>query len=505
MPYLPVDTAVTVIVGPLIDNSDFKTQETAIAYNAAGMSCDLLKNSGTATAKVDLVLTTGGTSDFTQLGSAYAEIEITAAQNDTEGTLQVVGVCTGVLPFESPVYTVVPVAVYNSLVLGTDKLAVDAQEISSDSTAADDLELAIEALGTDNKALISTDAQDLSATLDVNTKTITAGIIANATFASDVGSTAYATNIIELAVRKVLDELNLDHLAKVACDGNEISGNVIDQSIIASMLAVDGDISDYNDNTDSQEALGVDVDAAIANQVLVLDDIVDIKGTGFVKDTDSLVDLAHIGADADTLETLSDQIGLAATAAAVAVVDGNVDTLVTGVNVLTVKSQALGTKVGSNFNLFFQNATADIAKVVDDVGIDSTGMATAANQVLMLADLAEIEGAGFDTLTDSLVMLAQRGDTGYDLDDLYNALATLITGTPDGWYTLRYQVKDGAGNAIENAHCFVSTDLGGTTDVWHGYTDPDGYVFLACSATTGYVWTSHPRYSFTNPDTETFA
>ena len=43
--------------------------------------------------------------------------------------------------------------------------------------------------------------------------------------------------------------------------------------------------------------------------------LTDIKGTGFVKDTDSLVDVAHIGADADTLETLSDEIAGIATAA----------------------------------------------------------------------------------------------------------------------------------------------------------------------------------------------
>ena len=59
----------------------------------------------------------------------------------------------------------------------TDKLQVDAVEISSDATAADDLELFIEtAKGTDHKVLISADAQDLSATLDVNTKTLETGL-----------------------------------------------------------------------------------------------------------------------------------------------------------------------------------------------------------------------------------------------------------------------------------------------------------------------------------------
>jgi len=264
---LPVDTAVVVTVGPLIDNTDFKSQETAIAYDAAGMSVDLIKSSGSATTKVDLTLTTGDVNDWTHVGSGYYEIEITAAQNDTEGTLHVGGICDGVLPFESPVYTIVPLAVYNSLVAGTDKLGVDAQEISSDSTAADNLELIIEnAKGADHKLLLSTDAQDLSATLDVNTKTITGNAITaaaiadaaidNATFAADVGSTAYATNIIALAVRKVLDELNLDHLMKVAVANRaDMTTEVVDDTVLANIMTkTDGDTSDYAIATDSLEA-----------------------------------------------------------------------------------------------------------------------------------------------------------------------------------------------------------------------------------------------------------
>ena len=52
-------------------------------------------------------------------------LEITAAQNNTEGTLQAIGVATGILPFASPVYSVIPIKVYNSMVLGTDNLEVD--------------------------------------------------------------------------------------------------------------------------------------------------------------------------------------------------------------------------------------------------------------------------------------------------------------------------------------------------------------------------------------------
>lgn len=49
-------------------------------------------------------------------------------------------------------------------------------------------------------------------------------------------------------------------------------------------------------------------DATEAKQDAIITDLDDVKGTGFVKNTDSLTDLAHTGADSDTLETLSDQI-----------------------------------------------------------------------------------------------------------------------------------------------------------------------------------------------------
>lgn len=122
----PVDTAVTLIVGPLVDDTDFKTLETAIAYNAAGMDVDLIveKTDGT-TVKTDISLTTAGSNDWTHRGNGYYEVEITAAQNAEEGIAHLVGHCTGVLPFRSPAYDVVPTVIYDSLVKGTDKLQTD--------------------------------------------------------------------------------------------------------------------------------------------------------------------------------------------------------------------------------------------------------------------------------------------------------------------------------------------------------------------------------------------
>ena len=94
-------------------------------------------------------------------------------------------------------------------------------------------------------------------TQDVNAKTVTNGAISNATFNADVGSTAYATNIIALAVRKVLDELKLDHLIAVA-----ESDDPVDNSIIAKLAATGGDWSTFVGSTDSLQGIRDRGDAA---------------------------------------------------------------------------------------------------------------------------------------------------------------------------------------------------------------------------------------------------
>ncbi len=126
MSYKPVDTAITMVIGPCIDDSDFKTLEEAIAYNAAGMDISLIveKTDGT-TAVTAITLTTGGTSDWTHKDGGYYEVEVTAAQNIEEGIAYLRGVCTGVLPFESPRYNVVVTNIYDSWIKGTDKLQTD--------------------------------------------------------------------------------------------------------------------------------------------------------------------------------------------------------------------------------------------------------------------------------------------------------------------------------------------------------------------------------------------
>ena len=127
-----VDTAVITPVNrmPLIDDTDFKTIEAAVAYNAAGM--DLRWNFVTAAGvqtSTAVTPTTAGSYDWTHLGDGIYSMEIPAtggasANNDTEGFGWWSGVVTGVLPFCGPIIQFSPANVVNSLVTGTDILDV---------------------------------------------------------------------------------------------------------------------------------------------------------------------------------------------------------------------------------------------------------------------------------------------------------------------------------------------------------------------------------------------
>lgn len=110
--YLDVDTAlseVPVNIFPLTDDTDFKTRETAVAHNAAGM--DLVWNfvtSAGAFTQTAVTPTTAGNYDWTHQGDGMYTIEIPASggasiNNDTEGYGWFTGVATGVLPWRGPI------------------------------------------------------------------------------------------------------------------------------------------------------------------------------------------------------------------------------------------------------------------------------------------------------------------------------------------------------------------------------------------------------------------
>lgn len=163
--YLKQNTAVDVLLGPFVEDGDADTPCTGLTLDVeVSKNGQALANKNDATAPVH---DPAGTVD------GYYNCELDGTDTNTLGILTVIAHHADALPVRFD-FQIVTANWFDSM-CSTENLDVNVKEVSDDSTAADDLELFVEnAKGTDHKALISTDAQDLSGTLDVNTKTIAA-------------------------------------------------------------------------------------------------------------------------------------------------------------------------------------------------------------------------------------------------------------------------------------------------------------------------------------------
>lgn len=171
-----VDTSVIIPVNilPLLDDTDFKSIETAVVYNSAGIAVtwNFVTTAGVVTG-VAITPTTGGVYDWSEpiadKGMYAIEIPNTggvSANNDTEGFGWITGVATGVLPWRGPTIGFRKASMNNVMVDngtlqdnledmfdgtgyagGTAKLGVDVVAISGDTTAADNAELMFDGTG----------------------------------------------------------------------------------------------------------------------------------------------------------------------------------------------------------------------------------------------------------------------------------------------------------------------------------------------------------------------
>ena len=151
--WIDVDAALTEVpvnIIPLIDDTDFKTRETGVAYNAAGM--DLVWNFTTtagATTQTAVTPTTAGDYDWAHQGDGMYTIEVPASggasiNNDTEGFGWFTGLVTGVLPWRGPIIGFRAAALNNALIDGGDILDVNTTQIEG-SDATDQINAACDA------------------------------------------------------------------------------------------------------------------------------------------------------------------------------------------------------------------------------------------------------------------------------------------------------------------------------------------------------------------------
>ncbi len=154
MKILKQSTQVDILIGPLIDNGDFKSVEESVAYNAAGIDVDVVKG----ITKADVTLAnSAGDGYWRHVANGYYALTLSTTDTGTLGRLRATFEATGVLPAWED-FVVVPANVYDSLVAGADKLEVDAAEISGVPSAADVADAVWDEAITDHQTTGSTGA-----------------------------------------------------------------------------------------------------------------------------------------------------------------------------------------------------------------------------------------------------------------------------------------------------------------------------------------------------------
>lgn len=126
---LKQSTAVTIKMGPFVDETDGKTAETALTLSQADFR--LTKNGGDFAQKND---TSSGTHD--EIG--YYDVPLNTTDTNTLGLLKVSVHESGALPVWDD-FLVVPAVVYDSLVAGSDNLQVDVVQLAGVTQSLTDL------------------------------------------------------------------------------------------------------------------------------------------------------------------------------------------------------------------------------------------------------------------------------------------------------------------------------------------------------------------------------
>jgi hypothetical protein len=197
--FLKEDTAAEIKLGPFVDKTDGVTYEAgmAAAMDHADTGVRLSKNGGAFADRHE-----GTEPVYDAFG--YYLVKLDTTDTNTPGTLKVIfGAAATCLPCEAN-FQIVSANVYDSLFAAatTDYLDVQVKAIDANAITAN----AINADAITNAKI----ADNAIAVENIADGAITAAKIAdaaidNATFAADVGSTAYATNIIALAAKKAID------------------------------------------------------------------------------------------------------------------------------------------------------------------------------------------------------------------------------------------------------------------------------------------------------------
>lgn len=260
MHLLKQSTSITIQLGPFLDETDGHTPETGLTIAQADIR--LSKNGANIAQTND---SGGATHD--ELG--WYSLTLDATDTATLGRLLVIVHESGALPVWRE-FMVVTANVWDTL-CSTAHFHV--------------LDDAGDTLATEAK-------QDTIDGIVDNILVDTAVIGALGAGLTDLGGMSTSMKAeVQAEAEDALVAKHLDHL--LAADYDPASKPGVATALLNEMVEDDSGVSRFTANALEEGPSGGGA-ATLANQTTIIDHLTDVKGTGFAKDTDSLVDLTHI-------------------------------------------------------------------------------------------------------------------------------------------------------------------------------------------------------------------
>ena len=538
MIWMDVDAAlseVPVNVCPLTDDSDFKSVEELVAYNATGMALYWhFVTTGGATSVTAVTPTSGGAHDWNHQDHGMYTLEIPASagtiNNDTEGFGYFTGSADGVLPWRGPTIGFRAAAINNALIDGGDLLDVNVTEVDGTAQRATDLaEIA--------QYLIANSAEPI--TNYVADESLLAKMLAQ-----DGDISAYDDTTDSLEALSVLQATAAKMLAYVQLLARSDAAIETDNSTELGEINTDegSGAGNYSSQTDSTEAIRDRGDAAwvTATSTTVSDKTgFSLVSTGLDAVTAWTTDITgtFTGNLTGSVDSVTNAVG--SVTGAVGSVAGNVDGNVSG----SVASVASGGLTAASFaaDSLAAASFATGALTADAFAADAlvaatfaTGAFTAdafAADALVAATFATGAFSADAFAADALVaatfatgaltadaFAATALDSGaisdaVIADAVWNALIasygtagtygewvesmTPATGATEVTVTV---YKPGGSLPLDGVHVWFTTDAAGANVSYDGYTNASGQKVFQMDAGSYYLWKEKAGYSFTNPE-----
>jgi len=456
--YFDVDTAlseVPVNIFPLTDDTDFKTRETGITYNHAGMDLvwNFVTTAGSYT-QTAVTPTTSGVYDWTNQGDGMYSIEIPASggasiNNDTEGFGWFTGICTGVLSWRSPIYGFRAAAINNALIDGGDLLDVNVTHITDTTQTGRDLGASVLLSSGTGSGQISLSSGAVTVGTNNDKTGYTASTVSDKTgyALSSAGVTAVQTGLSTLTAQQVWEYAT---------------------RTLSSFGTLIADVWSYVTRSITDKA-----GFTISGTKTTLDSLNDISAST----VRTQVDNGIAAYDPPTKSELDSAVSPLALQSTLTTVAGYVDTEVAAIKLVTDKLDTAMEIDGAVYQ-FTTNA-------LEHAPSSTGGDATAANQTIIINHLTDVKGATFSGTTDSLEAIRDRGDAAW-----------VTGGGLSGSNTVLLTIQDGSSHNIVGAFIDIF-DSANTTFLQRAISNSSGQVSFSMDDGTYYVRIVKSGYSFT--------